>query len=128
MHFLNISHSSRYPSFPAIRNIFLSAGSDGYVKLFHMFETMPLRQWAPEPSPDTPGKFLFHPILSLTLPCCAPPCPPRNALPCPAMFTLTCYFALRISSPALRHSVSCFISVIAHMIGIAALHRLLFDL
>ena len=40
---------------PFNRNLFLSAGSDGTVKLFHMFDQTPLRTWEPAPPPGTPG-------------------------------------------------------------------------
>ena len=40
---------------PFNRNLFLTAGSDGTVRLFHMFDRAPLRQWEPAPPPGTPG-------------------------------------------------------------------------
>ena len=42
---------------PFSRNLFLSSGDDGCIKLFHMFEKMPLRRWDPEPVPGTIGKI-----------------------------------------------------------------------
>jgi WD40 repeat protein len=37
------------------RNLFLTSGSDGSVKLFHIQEKQPLRQWDPVPPPGTLG-------------------------------------------------------------------------
>ena len=38
---------------PFHRNVFLTAGSDGVLKLFHMLEKTPLHQWEPAPPPGT---------------------------------------------------------------------------
>ena len=45
---------------PFNRNLFLTAGSDGIVKMFHMFEQTPIRQWEPAPPPGTSGKTRTH--------------------------------------------------------------------
>ena len=37
------------------RNIFLTAGADGILKLFHMLEKSPMHQWEPAPPPGTKG-------------------------------------------------------------------------
>jgi len=37
------------------RNVFLTAGADGVLKLFHMLEKNPVHQWEPAPPPGTKG-------------------------------------------------------------------------
>lgn len=40
---------------PFHRSLFLSGGQDGSVRLYHILEKNPLRQWDPTPAPGTPG-------------------------------------------------------------------------
>ena len=40
---------------PFSRNLFLSCGSDGTLRLSHLLESSPLRIWEPAPAPGTPG-------------------------------------------------------------------------
>eukprot|EP01038_Epipyxis_sp_PR26KG_P008940 gene8940-12056_t len=48
---------------PFHRNLFLSSGSDGSVRLFNMLDRTPLRQWEPTPPSGTEGvNSLFSPI------------------------------------------------------------------
>jgi WD repeat-containing protein 34 len=42
------------------RNIFLSAGADGSIKLFHLYEKSPLKQW--DPAPASMSSETFSPI------------------------------------------------------------------
>ena len=45
---------------PFNRNIFLSAGQDGCVKLFHMSEGAPLRVWEPVPPSEMTSSVVQH--------------------------------------------------------------------
>jgi hypothetical protein len=45
-------------SSPFHRNLFLTAGNDGALKLFHMLERQPLRVWEPTPGPGIKGTFV----------------------------------------------------------------------
>jgi len=40
---------------PFHRSLFLTAGQDGYVRLYHMLRSQPLLQWEPNPAPGTAG-------------------------------------------------------------------------
>lgn len=40
---------------PFHRNLFLLAGTDGAVKLFHLLERAPVRVWEPSPPPGSAG-------------------------------------------------------------------------
>ncbi len=42
------------------RNLFLTAGDDGLIRLFHIFDTNPIKQWEPVPGISIPGKILVQ--------------------------------------------------------------------
>lgn len=53
---------------PFSRNLFLSAGGDGTVRLYHLLDASPLCAWEPTPPPGTQGlrdSDAFHPLTSV---------------------------------------------------------------
>ena len=65
MHDMHVGPVNSIDCSPFHRSLFVTGGQDGVVRVYHMLDRSPLREWSPCPASGTLGAEAFSPITSV---------------------------------------------------------------